>query len=201
MQPFHSNVSSISSITGTRIGRSGEENKMKLSNLGSLFRLIAIVAVLGSPAAALAASGKFQKDVAVDGSAVVFVSNETGSITVRGGDVDKVTIRARIRISDRMARRDPQRAQEIINGIKRWPPITVEGNRIEITKVERRSYQKYASISYEIQVPRDSDIEVHSVSGNVVVSGVTGDVDAKSDTGEVTLADSQAEDEESAPAA
>lgn len=174
---------------------------MKLGKLGSLFKLVAIVAVLGSPAAALAASGKFQKDIAVDGSAVVHVSNESGSVTVRGADVDKVTILARIRISDRMAATDPVRAQKIINGIKRVPPIKVEGNRIEITKVERRAYQKYASISYEIQVPRDSDIEVHSVSGNVVVSGVTGNVDAKSDSGEVTLADSQAEDEGSAPAA
>jgi hypothetical protein len=174
---------------------------MKSSKWGSIFKLAAIVAVLGSPAAALAASGKFQKDVAVDGGAVVHVSNESGSVTVRGADVDKVTIRARIEISERMAAKDPVRAQKIINGIKRVPPIKVEGNRIEITKIERRAYQKYASISYDIEVPRDSDIEVHSVSGNVVVSGVTGDVDAKSDSGEVTLADSQSADEASAPAA
>ena len=174
---------------------------MKSSRWGSVLKFAAIVAVLGSPAAALAASGKFEKDVAVDGSAFVYVSNESGSVTVRGADVDKVTIRAHVRISDRMAAADPIRAQKIINGIKRVPPIKVEGNRIEITKIERRAYQKHASISYDIEVPRDSDIEVHSVSGNVVVSGVTGDVDAKSDSGKVTLADSQSEDEKSAPAA
>lgn len=174
---------------------------MKSSKWGSVLKLVAVVAVLGSPAGALAASGTFQKDIAIDGTAVVHVSNDSGSVTVRGADVDKVTIHARIKIKANMAADDSMRAQKIIKSIKRNPPIKVEGNRIEITKIERRAYQKNASISYDIQVPRDSNIEVHSVSGNVVVSGVTGDVDAKSDSGEVTLADSQSEDEKSAPAA
>jgi hypothetical protein len=141
------------------------------------------------PAAALAASGTFEKSVAVNGDAAVYVSNESGSVTVTGADVDTVTIRARVKIDKRFAARDPLRAQSIINGIKRWPPIVVDGNKIEVTKVARRSYQKYASISYNIEVPRNSDVVINSVSGNVQVSGVTGDVDAKSDKGEVKLAD------------
>lgn len=171
------------------------------SELGrNILKFAAIAAVLAQPAVAHAASGKFEKTVAVDGGAVVHVNNESGSVTVTGGDVDEVTIRAHITISDRLSQSDPSRAQKILNGIKRLPPITVEGNRIEITKVERRAYQKHASISYDIIVPRDSDIEVHSVSGNVVVSGVTGKVNATSGSGKVTLADAK-DDAKKSPAA
>mgnify|MGYP001811636047 CR=1 FL=1 len=160
----------------------------------SLVKLVAIVALLGSPVAALAASGKFEKTIAVDGSAVVHVNNESGAVTVKGADVEQVTIRARIRIDKSLASRDPSRAQKIIDSIRRAPPITAKGSKITITKVERRSYQKHASISYDILVPRDSDIEVSSVSGNVVVSGVTGEVNATSDSGKVTLADVASKD-------
>ncbi len=171
------------------------------SKLGRNFlKVAAIAALMAQPVAAHAASGKFEKTIGVDGNAVVQVNNESGSVTVKGGDVDKVTIRAHVTISERMSRSDPVRAQKILNGIKRVPPITVQGNRIEISKIERRAYQKHASISYDIVVPRDSDVEVHSVSGNVVVSGVTGKVNATSDSGKVTLADAK-DDTKSAPAA
>ena len=166
----------------------------------NILKLVALTAILALPATALGASGKFEKSIDVDGGAVVHVNNDSGTVRVTGGDVDKVTIRAHIRIKERMARTDPSRAQKIVNGIKRVPPISVEGNRIKITKIERRAYQKHASISYDIIVPRNSDVEVHSVSGNVVVSGVTGDVNATSDSGKVTLADARA-DNEGTPAA
>ena len=39
-------------------------------------------------------------------------------------------------------------------------------------------------------VPRDSQVNVQSVSGDVKVSGVTGGVNATSEEGEVTLAES-----------
>ena len=156
-------------------------------------RTFAVVAIMASPTAVFAAyvaSDSFEKTVDVDGVAVLHVSNESGAVEIIGGDVDKVTIRATIRIDKKLSKSNPKRAEQILRGVKRSQLVSIEGARIEISKITRNTYQRHASISYKIVVPHDSDINVHSVSGNVKVSGVTGSVSATSDTGEVTLAES-----------
>jgi hypothetical protein len=163
---------------------------MKLKMCRKIVKTFAVVAMLVSPAAAFAALGSFEETVDVDGVAVVYVSNESGAVEIIGGDVDQVTIRATIRIDKKLSRSNPIRADQIIRGVKRSPPVSIEGNRIEISKIKRGTYQRSASISYKIIVPRDSEINIQSVSGNVKVSGVTGSVSAISETGKVTLAES-----------
>ena len=151
---------------------------------------ITVLAMFGYSAVALAATGTFEKSFAVDGNAVVDVSNRTGSVVVRGDDVDEVTIRARITVEKRYAKSDPLKAGKLINEIKRSPPIEADGNQIVVGELEKHSHRRYASISYEILVPREATVSVHSVSGDVRVSGISGKVDATSDTGTVTVADS-----------
>ena len=164
---------------------------MKLEICRNLVSTFAAVAIFLSPAAVFAASGSFEKTVDVDGAAIVDVSNDSGTVEVIGDDVDQVSIRATIKISKKLSRSDPMRAEQIIRAVKRLPPVSVEGGRIEISKIADR-YQRHASISYEIVVPRDSEVTVHSVSGNVKVSGVAGSVNATSDKGKVTLAEASA---------
>ena len=157
---------------------------MKLEVCRKTLRSFAVVAMLMSPTAVFAAyvaTDSFEENVDVDGVAVVHVSNESGAVEVIGGDVDQVTIRATIKIDTKLSRSNPKRAEQILRGVKRSPPVSIDGSRIEISKIKRGSYQRHASISYEIVVPRDSEINVHSVSGNVRVSGVTGSVNATSD--------------------
>lgn len=163
---------------------------MKSEMCRNIARTFAVVAILVSPPAAFGASGSFEETVDVDGVAIVHLSNESGAVEIIGGDVDQVTIHATIRIDKRLSRTNPVRAEKIIRGVKRSPPVTIEGNRIEISKIKRRSYQSKASISYRIVVPHDSEVNVQSISGNVKISGVTGTVSATSETGKVTLADS-----------
>jgi len=165
---------------------------MKMEMCRKIARSFAFVAMLVSPTAVFATTGSFEQTVDVDGAAVVHVSNDSGAVEIIGGDVDKVTIRATIRIDKKLSGSDPKRAVEILRAVKRRPPVSIEGGRIEISKIQRRAYQRHASISYEIVVPHDSEVNVHSVSGDVKVSGVTGSVSATSETGKVTLADSSA---------
>jgi hypothetical protein len=77
---------------------------------------------------------------------------------------------------------------EIISAIKRSPPVELDGNRVIIETLTKHTHKRYVSISYEILVPREAEINVHSVSGNVRVSGIIGEVNATSDTGKVTVA-------------
>ncbi|MEM9402667.1 MAG: hypothetical protein AAGA44_09295 [Pseudomonadota bacterium] len=160
-------------------------------------KVFAVIAVAVSPTAVFAdymATGTFEETVDVDGAAIVHVSNESGAIEVTGDDVDQVTIRAKIRVNKRLSASNPQRASQIIRSVKRSPPVSVEDGRIDISKLRGR-FQRHASVSYEIIVPRDSEVTIHSVSGNVKVSGVAGVVNATSDEGKVTLADASVTDD------
>jgi hypothetical protein len=67
------------------------------------------------------------------------------------------------------------------------PPIRVDGDRIVIERPKKHAQRRHATISYEILVPRDAQVKVQSESGDVRVSGISGPVDATSDTGVVTL--------------
>ena len=161
--------------------------------MSSVFRkrltfVAAILVMFGYSAAASAASGAFEKSVAVDGDAIVDVSNLRGTVNVRGADVDEVTIRAKITVDKRYARTDPLKAGKVIGEIKRSPPIEADGNRVVVGELKKHSHRRYTTISYEILVPHESSVTVHSVSGDVRVSGISGEVNATSDTGDVTVA-------------
>ena len=58
-----------------------------------------------------------------------------------------------------------------------------------ITSLKKRTHQRYVSMTYEILVPRNAKVSVHSDDGNVTVSGVTGPVQATSDSGKVIVAE------------
>ena len=158
------------------------ELRIRLSLVAALF------ALFGYSATSLAASGAFETTVAIDGDAIIDISNDRGTVLVTGGDVDEVTVRARITIDKRYARTDPQKAGRLISMIKRSPPVEAVGNHVTIGKLEKHTLRRYATINYEIVVPRDAAVNVHTVSGDVRVSGISGEVKATSDTGKVTVA-------------
>ena len=159
---------------------------MKHSIQSSLLRVITVGALLVSSVAATAATGSYKARVSVDGDAIVDIANYKGSVVVRGDDVDAVTIQARITIDERYARTDPQKAGQLIAEIKRTLPITSDGSRIAVNEVSKHKHKRYATIDYEILVPSDSAVTVHSTLGDVLVSGVAGEVNATSDKGDVT---------------
>ncbi len=153
-----------------------------------IIKLVAVIATLTYSAASFAASAVFEKDYAIDNTASIEVSNGSGSVDVRGADVDQVTIRAHISIDKRYTRRDASKAKRLALQVRAKPPISVDGDRIVIDQPQNNAQRRYATISYEIVVPFDAQVKVQSESGNVRVSGVSGEVDATSESGVVTLA-------------
>ncbi len=159
---------------------------MKFIQSKQLVRLVALVGILGYSTTSLAAAGAFETSIAIDGPAVVDVSNQSGTVVVRGDDVEKITIRAYIAIDKRLSNTDPSKAARIISAIKRSPPVVSDGNHVVISALVKNTHQRYASISYEIVVPQNAAVNVRSVSGDVRVVGVTGQVKASSETGKVS---------------
>jgi hypothetical protein len=163
------------------------EINMIAENQARVIKLLALVAALGYSAAATAASAVFEKEYSIENTASIEVSNGSGSVDVHGADVDQVTIRARISIDDRYARRDAYKANKMVRDIRAKPPIRVDGDRIVIEQPKNNTQRRHATISYEILVPRNAQVTVQSESGDVRVSGISGPVNATSETGVVTV--------------
>jgi hypothetical protein len=158
------------------------------SNLKRLAGVFAIATLLSIAPAALAETTSIEMDMAIEDTAVLEVSVDSGTVAIKGADIDHVSVHAQIWIDDRLSSVDPMKAGSIAGAIKRSPPIEVDGDKIVITSLKKRTHQRYATIAYEISVPRDATVTVHSDTGNVTVSGVTGPVEATSESGEVTVA-------------
>jgi hypothetical protein len=152
-----------------------------------IIKLFTLVAALGYSATSLAASAVFEQEYSIEDIASIEISNGSGSVDVRGADVDQVTIRARISIDERYVRRDTFKANKMMLDLRAKPPISVDGDRIIIEQPQNHAQRRYATISYEILVPRDAQVKIQSESGDVRVSGISGPVDAVSDSGVVTL--------------
>jgi len=160
---------------------------MIAKNQTRIIKVLALVAALTYSAASLAASAVFEKEYSIENTASIEVSNGSGSVDVHGADVDQVTIRARISIDERYARRDAYKANKMVRDLRAKPPIRVDGDRIVIEQPKNVTQRRNATISYEILVPRDAHVTVQSESGDVRVSGISGPVNATSDTGVVTV--------------
>jgi hypothetical protein len=160
---------------------------MNVKKQARLTKLLTLIAALGYSAASLAASAVFEKEYLIENTASIEVLNGSGSVDVHGADVDQVTIRARISIDDRYARRDAYKANKMVRDLRAKPPIRVDGDRIVIAQPKNNTQRRHATISYEILVPRDAHVTVQSESGDVRVSGISGPVNATSETGVVTI--------------
>ena len=150
-------------------------------------KLLILAAALGYSATSVATSADFEQDYPIENTASIEVSNGSGSVDVRGADVDQVTIRASISINERYVRRDKYKAKKMALDLRAKPPISVDGDRIVIEQPKNSAQRRHATISYEILVPRDAQVNVQSESGDVRVSGISGPVNATSDTGVVTV--------------
>ena len=162
---------------------------MTFENPKRLIGVFAIATMLGSASVALADSASLQMKMEIEETAVLDVSIDSGEVEVVGGDIDHVSIRALITVDERLSSSDPLKAGSVVSAIKRSPPIQIDGDRIMITSLKKRTHQRYVSMTYEILVPRNAKVSVHSDDGNVTVSGVTGPVQATSDSGKVIVAE------------
>ena len=117
--------------------------------------------------------------------ALVDVSVVQGSITVRGTTRKDVQVIAHPE-EDRPSRRTDPNAI----GMHRIPQtagfrVTEEGNRVKIS-----SDSPNRSISFEIEAPSHSNLQLHSVNGgDILVENVEGDLDISNVNGGITLKD------------
>ncbi|MDE3154059.1 MAG: DUF4097 family beta strand repeat protein [Acidobacteriota bacterium] len=125
-------------------------------------------------------AAQFSRTVTVGAASSLTVSNLSGRITVTGTSGHEIRIDAAKRAGGGPARGSQLDDVNI--------DVAEHGDRVEVRTLYRGG-SSHVSVDYTIAVPSDASVYLRSVSGDVKVSKVQGDVRAESVSGEVAVSD------------
>ena len=109
-------------------------------------------------------------------------AGDNGGITVDAWDRNEIRVRAIVR----GAARTDDRATQIANGVQ----VQSGGGRVSASGPDRdRDRREWWSVSYRINVPRTSDLELTARNGGITITGVNGNVRFDTINGGVRLTD------------
>jgi DUF4097 and DUF4098 domain-containing protein YvlB len=126
------------------------------------------------------ATDRFSKTVRVGRTGALDISNIAGDIVVTGGSGEEVRIEAVKRVrtrneSDAKARLDELRIE-----------VTELPNRVEVRTVYPRERRNYSgSVDFTVTMPTGGSATIRSISGDVRVTNVKGELRAESVSGDV----------------
>lgn len=126
----------------------------------------------------------FEQQLRVDTPVTLVIANEVGRVTVRGGDVDAIVIRADVKARAGSA----TAANRLLEQVDFQ--ASSSGNRAEI-RVDLPSSMVNASTSVDLHVtvPQRTSVDLRSNVGEVQVSGIEGTMQVRTEVGEVTIWD------------
>jgi len=129
------------------------------------------------------ATENFERNYKVASGASLVVSNVSGAIRITSGGGGEIAVRALKHASN--SRGD---AAQIVAGTNITASATA--NRVELRVESNRNNQRnnnVASVDFDIRVPADCAVDLHSVSGNISVSKVGGELRAEAVSGDIVL--------------
>jgi len=132
-----------------------------------------------APAKSQAADNTFERTLAVSGPLRIELSNGSGSVEIKGSADGKIHIVGKVTGGWSLFGNSEKSAQEVLSN----PPIEQHDNVVRIGK--SMSWTKNVSIDYNIETPRDSELEATVASGGITVDNVRGPVKINSASGYV----------------
>ena len=147
------------------------------------------VLVLGSATACrldaqTRAEGMFDRTLAVNGPVTLDIRTGSGGIEIHRGPAESIRVIGRIRAGSSWRRSD---VEERVREIEAAPPIVQDGNTIRVGGTRDDSLFRNISISYDVTVPMDTQVQSHTGSGSQTISEVGGPIDASTGSGRLTL--------------
>ena len=140
-----------------------------------------------SAANAFAADDTFERSFPVSEPLVLDVDTGSGSIKIRSGSGDEVSIEGKIYVHKRFFWGKPDNADELIQEVKDNPPIEMDDGRLRVGPIRDRKLRNSVSISYEIVVPVGTEVLAETGSGSISVSDIAAPVDVHTGSGSVKL--------------
>jgi DUF4097 and DUF4098 domain-containing protein YvlB len=128
-------------------------------------------------------SEKISKTFRLGPNGVLDISNVSGNISVREAAGDAISVEAIKHVRTRDAA-DGKAQLAAIN-----VTMTERGNRVEVRTSYPTNQHTHASVDYVVTAPAGSSVYAKSVSGNVDVTGIRGELRAESVSGDVKAID------------
>lgn len=145
-------------------------------------RHLLAAATLSFATVAFAADSHFERTLSVSASPNVSVSTGSGYIRLKPGSDNQVHISGHVHSSSNWMGGDANsRVQQIANN----PPIVQNGNEITIGKTHDNDLFRNISIDYDITLPRASNINAATGSGDMTIDGVGATLKAQTGSGSV----------------
>ena len=160
---------------------------MNAKSLLRILRLPTILLIGFSASNAVAADGTFDTSLTVDEPITLVVDTGSGSIDVRPGTGNEVTIHGEVRFNRRFFFSKPKNTDEMLRQLQDNPPVELSNGRLRVGHIEDRDLRKRVSISYEITVPASTEVRADSGSGSITITDVAANVEASAGSGSVTL--------------
>jgi DUF4097 and DUF4098 domain-containing protein YvlB len=117
---------------------------------------------------AFAADSQFERTLSVSAQPDLYVSTGSGDITIHPGEGSAVRIVGHVHAGWAMFGDVQSRIQRVVAN----PPIVQEGNAIHIGETHDHELYNNISIDYDIAVPADVALNLHSGSGDIKTSQV-----------------------------
>jgi hypothetical protein len=147
--------------------------------------VLAALTILSCGALFGEAEGSFQRTLNVTGPVDLDLQTGSGQIEVRAGNASTVAIHATIRVREGIF--GAESAREKVRALESHPPIQQNGNVIRIGHMDDPELRRGVSIAYELTVPAETKLRSNTGSGNVVVEGIRGPVNAETGSGSVNV--------------
>ena len=145
-------------------------------------RLLLLTALLGVTTVALA-DNTFDKTLNVSGQADLYVSTGSGNIHISPGNSNQIHIIGHVHAGWSAFGDVNSRIQHIVEN----PPIVQNGNSVRVGEVSDHSLFNNISIDYDVTVPADVALNLHSGSGDVETNNVGRFLSAGSGSGNVRI--------------
>jgi hypothetical protein len=156
--------------------------------LPTLAVLLATAGCAGATAGGLGVTGRFERDLIVEGRVDLTVRVGAGSISVRSGPAGRVHVTGRIRAHGLLGTGVGAAAQ--LRRLEANPPVEQHGRTIVLGGMrpsERWTLQQI-SIDYDVIVPKEVRVEARTGSGPITLDGVRGPLDAVTGSGRIDIA-------------
>ncbi len=149
--------------------------------LCSPLMLLSAIFVLAGCNTGPSVSGAFDRNYSVTGPLRLELTNASGDVDITGSADGKVHIHGEVRASGFGFDNPQKRLDDTVAS----PPVEQKGSTIRVGK--EFSNLRNISISYNIQVPHDTEITATVASGAQIIRNVTGPVTVRAASGSIRL--------------
>jgi hypothetical protein len=145
--------------------------------------VVMFVAASSSPAAAQRFA--FERSFDVTGPTAIDISTIQGKIEVTAGEPGRIVVvgTATVRVDWNV----PGNAAELARKVADHPPIQQDGQMLRLKPPSDAAEQRAVMVSYQVRVPRDTDVTATTESGETTVRGVSRSVTIRTQSAAIAV--------------